>query len=105
VQDPHDEGGRGVEEPEVCFRLEEVRLRGWSGRPEERVVVGEEGEEDAEEEGRCCAAVSGVDGCGRERGLGGGGKEMGSLRQTIRKVAKAKVGMMPNSTCQASGRY
>ncbi len=55
MQDAHDQGGRGVEEAQVRFRLDEVRFRGRPGRPQERVVVGEEGEEDAEEEGRCCS--------------------------------------------------
>lgn len=60
-----DERGRVVEQFEVLF--EEVQMRGGRGLrgPEERVVVGEEGEEDAEEEGGCCGRKAlGWDGMG-----------------------------------------
>lgn len=53
MQDPRDDGGRGVEELEVGFEGGEVCWCGGRGGPEEWVVVGEEGEEDAEEEGGC----------------------------------------------------
>lgn len=55
-----------VEQGEVCFVEREGVVQGaaggeWGlGRPEEGVVVGEEGEEDAEEEGYCCCRVDSV---------------------------------------------
>lgn len=90
MQDSHDEGRGGMEEAEVGFGLEEVGLGGRAGGPEEGVVVGEEGEEDAEEEGGCWVGRVSLgerwdQGC-VERDL--------DLRQTIRKVANARVGMM-----------
>lgn len=54
VQDARNDGRRCVQEREVRFEHGEVRGRRWRCGPEERVVVGEEREEDAEEEGRCC---------------------------------------------------
>jgi hypothetical protein len=53
VQDAHDEGGGGVEEANMSFGLEEVLLGGGPGGPKQGVVIGEEGEEYAEEEGGC----------------------------------------------------
>ncbi len=74
---------------------------GFEGGPEDGVVVGEEGEEDPEEEGRCCEdcvsgwvvwrgqwAVKWFGGVKRAR-LG-----MGDSRQTIIKVANEKEGMI-----------
>ena len=71
------------------MRFEDVEgFRGCVGRgPEERVVVGEEGEEDAQEEGGCCASsllACSLVAPGRGR----------ALRQTIRNVAKEKDGMV-----------
>ena len=54
MQDARDERRRGVQQAQVRFEREPVRVRSWCRRPENRVVVGEEGEEDAEEEGRRC---------------------------------------------------
>ena len=53
MEDAGDDGRGGMQELEVGF--EEGDVGGWGGGcgPEEGVVVGEEGEEDAEEEG-CC---------------------------------------------------
>ena len=54
MQHARDEGRGGVEEAQVRFQREPMRGGGRDGGPEDRVVIGEEGEEDAEEEGRCC---------------------------------------------------
>ena len=56
VQHAGDEGGGVVEEFEVGFEDLVVRGEEFGGRvgPQERVVVGQEGEEDAQEEGGCC---------------------------------------------------
>ncbi len=53
VQDARDQGRRGVQEAEVRFQLAEVGFWRGEGGPEDGVVVGEEREEDAEEEGGC----------------------------------------------------
>lgn len=53
MEDAWDERGRGVQEAEVRFEVVEVRGWGWHGRPEDWVVVGEHGEDDAQEEA-CC---------------------------------------------------
>ena len=42
-----------MHELEVGFRLVVVRVRDGGGRPKEREIVGEHGEEDAEEEEGC----------------------------------------------------
>lgn len=53
VQDARDDGRRGVQELEVRLQLQEVGGLDGRGRPEQGVVVGEGGEEHAEEEGGC----------------------------------------------------
>lgn len=53
VEDARDQGRGGVEEAQVGFEQVVVRGRGGLGGPEEGVVVGEEGEDDAEEEAGC----------------------------------------------------
>ena len=50
------------EEFEVRFDRGEVVGGDGGGRPEEGVVVGEEGEEDAEEEGGCYCEMGGKEG-------------------------------------------
>jgi hypothetical protein len=89
VQDARDEGRRGVQEAQVRLQRYPVRVGRGEGGPEDGVIVGEEGEEDPEEEGRCWGRVSrfgfafdllGLDWC--------------HLRQTMRKVAKEKEGMV-----------
>ena len=85
-----------MEQAEVRFGLEEVAFCGRAGGPEEGVVVGEEGEEDAEEEGGCWDGHVNFWSWGRDGtrvGLGCAERDL-DLRQTIRKVAKARVGMM-----------
>jgi hypothetical protein len=52
VQDARDERRRGVQQAQVRFQRQPVWVRRRRGGPEDGVVVGEEGEEDAEEEGR-----------------------------------------------------
>ena len=47
-----------MEEAQVGFEVVVVRGWGWRGGPEDWVVVGEEGEDYAEEEACCCVAVS-----------------------------------------------
>lgn len=59
MEDARDEGWRGVQEPEVGFEVVIVRARGRVSRPENWVVVGEEGEDDAEEEA-CRWGLSGL---------------------------------------------
>ena len=54
MHDAHDDVGAVVQEPEVGFDGAEVGGGDGPVGPEERVVVGEEGEYEAEEEGRCC---------------------------------------------------
>lgn len=56
MQDARDDGGRGVQELEMGFEDGEMGIRGRDGGPEERVVIGEQREEDAEEEGSRCIA-------------------------------------------------
>lgn len=84
MQDARDDGRRGVQEAEVRFQFDEVGGGCGHGGPEEGEVVGEGGEEDAEEEGRRCV--------GRLVGVRGRGGEGGDGRQRIRKVAKDWVG-------------
>ena len=57
MQNARDQGRGGVEEAQVRFQGCPVRGRGGQGRPEDGVVVGEEGEDDAEEERRCCTVM------------------------------------------------
>lgn len=74
MQNAWDYGGGLVEEGEVGFKQGEVR--GWcgGGSPEKRVVVGEEGKENSEEEGRGCLGVGRVLVRGlRGEGVGKGG--------------------------------
>lgn len=54
MQDPGDDGRRGVEKSEMGFQSREVRGGGGERGPEEGVVVGEEREQDAEKEGCGC---------------------------------------------------
>ena len=58
MQDAGDDVGGVVEELEVGFEDVVVRGERGGGRvgPEQRVVVGEQGEEDAQEEGNGCSA-------------------------------------------------
>lgn len=93
MQDARDERGRGVQEAQVCFQVVIVRCWGRDGRPQDGVVVGEEGEDDAQEEAGCWLGGLGVR-LLRSRGLfacWGPGKvwgcDRGDLRQTMRKVA------------------
>lgn len=51
------------------FEVVVVRGRGWRGGPQNWVVVGEEGEDYAEEEACCCCFVS----CGVMNECGSGG--------------------------------
>lgn len=85
MQNAWDYGGGLVEEGEVGFKEGEVR--GWcgGGSPEKRVVVGEEGKENSEEEGCGCLGAGRV----LVRGLRGRGWGRAVLlRQRIMKVAK-----------------
>ena len=69
-----------------------VGLRGRRGRrPEERVVVGEEGEEDAKEEGRCCCvSQKGVPtGHTLEKRVEDSRRRGGIVQQRMRNVANA----------------
>lgn len=50
VQDARDQGRRRVQEPQVRFQVVEMRRRRRLARPEKRIVIGEEREDDAEEE-------------------------------------------------------
>ena len=54
MQDARNEWGRSMQEAEVCFQV--VIVGGWGGYggPEDRVVVGEEGEDDSQEEASRC---------------------------------------------------
>jgi hypothetical protein len=54
VEDLEADFGTVVEELQVGFNGVEMRGGDWPGLPEEGVVVREEGEEEAEEEGGCC---------------------------------------------------
>lgn len=57
VEDPRDQRRRGVEEAQVGFEVVVV-AGGCRGRgPEEGIVVGEEGEDDAEEEACCYVSL------------------------------------------------
>lgn len=58
MEDATYDWGRVVEELQVVFEIGEGRRRARRGGPEERVIVGEKGEEDAKEEGRCCVKIS-----------------------------------------------
>lgn len=53
MEHARDQGRGVVQEAEVGFYIVEVRWGCWGGGPEERIVVGEEGEDEAEEEGGC----------------------------------------------------
>jgi hypothetical protein len=97
VQDARDEGGRGVQEPQVGFqRAERVRGRGRGRGPEDRVVVGELGEEEAEEEGGRWWRLGWV-------GMGWDGWRWvgwGDVRQRMRKVAKE---LLPHTMAAVAG--
>jgi hypothetical protein len=85
VQDARDEGRGGVEEAQVRFQREPMRGGGREGGPKDRVVVGEEREEDPKEEGRCC---------GRKYQQQDQIVGTRHLRQTIMKVAKEEDGIV-----------
>lgn len=53
MQDAWDERGRGVQEAEMRFEVVIVRGRGQHCGPQDRVIVREEGEDDAQEETGC----------------------------------------------------
>ncbi len=72
VQDARDERGRGVQELEVVFEQLEVGFSVWGCGPEHVVVVGEGGEEDADEETGCFEGVRLVERIGGR--IGGGGE-------------------------------
>ena len=54
MEDAIDEGRGSVEEAEMGFELDEVAFGGGNRGPEDGVIIGKKGEEDAEEEGCCC---------------------------------------------------
>jgi hypothetical protein len=58
VQNPTDYWGRVIEELKVVFEMGEGGRWAGSGGPEERIVIREEGEKNAEEEGCCCGGFS-----------------------------------------------
>lgn len=88
MEDAINEGRGGVEEAEMRFELEKVAFGGLDGGPEDGIVIGKKGEENAEKEGRRCGRLG--------RWVKGGswwGGERDS-RQTIRKVANEKDGIV-----------
>lgn len=88
MEDPRDDGGRGVQELEVVFERGEVRRGGGRCGPEEGVVVGEEREEDAEEEGGCWEGSVSFWFLTWALERGGGMKREIAVRQRIMNVAK-----------------
>jgi hypothetical protein len=88
VQDAWDERGRGVQEAEMRFEIVIVRGRGQHRGPQDRVVVREEGEDNAQEETGCW--LGGLVYYSLVASLPLGSVEIGDamdLRQTMRKVA------------------
>ena len=96
MEELHYQVRRIVDESQMILKEVQVR-RGWwlYGGPEERVVVGEEGEEDAQEERGCWKSVSRSMKMYATHGGARWVQWMGEdLRQTMRKVANFIVGML-----------
>jgi hypothetical protein len=86
VEDARDQGRGVVEEAQVRFEVVVVGSGGWGRGPQDGVVIGEEGEDDAEEEAdRCFFGLLDRLLC---EVCSWGGDQEGGLRHTIRKVAK-----------------
>lgn len=87
MQDARDDVGGVVQQLEMRFDQVEVGRGGLKRGPEDGVIIGKQGVEDAEEERRRWHSVISL---GRLRLL----RWLRYLRQTMRKVAKEKDGMV-----------